>query len=156
MRLLQKTNIHFNYSVKAIVLLFLMFFSLSIFAQRPHKKKHPKHTQNVKNTFENQNKQHTGLASYYSDKFVGKKTANGDIFSQKKMTAACNVLPLGTRVRVTNIKNGKSIIVRTNDRLHHKTKRVIDLTKLAAEKLGILKSGIAKVTIEPIEKDTTE
>jgi rare lipoprotein A len=59
-----------------------------------------------------------GQASYYANKFEGRKTATGEIFKQNQLTAACNVLPLGTWVRVTNLSNGKSVVVRTNDRLH--------------------------------------
>ena len=54
-----------------------------------------------------------GMASYYSNKFNGRKTANGEIFSQSKYTCACNVLPLGTWIKVTNLRNGKSVIVKT-------------------------------------------
>ena len=89
-----------------------------------------------------------GIASYYSDKFIGKTTANGDVFSQDKMTAAHNFLPLGTKIRVTNLRNNKSIVVRINDRMHHRNKRLVDLTKAAAQKLGFMKSGITRVKIQ--------
>lgn len=93
-----------------------------------------------------------GVASYYGDKFEGRKTASGDIFSQKKMTAACNKLPLGTRIRVTNIRNGKTVEVVVNDRLHPKMKRIVDLTKSAAKKLGYVDHGLTKVRVEVIGK----
>ena len=93
-----------------------------------------------------------GTASYYSNKFQGRKTANGEIFDHKKMTAACNVLPLGTWIRVTNLRNKKSVIVKVNDRLHHKTKRIIDLTKAGAIALNFVKSGLAKVKVEVLGK----
>ena len=93
-----------------------------------------------------------GVASYYGDKFEGRKTASGDIFSQKKMTAACNKLPLGTRIRVTNIRNGKTVEVVVNDRLHPKMKRIGDLTKSAAKKLGYVDHGLNKVKVEVIGK----
>jgi len=93
-----------------------------------------------------------GVASYYGDKFEGRKTASGDIFSQKKMTAACNKLPLGTKIRVTNIRNGKSVEVVINDRLHPKMKRIVDLTKSAAKKLGYVYHGLTKVKVEVIGK----
>lgn len=89
-----------------------------------------------------------GVASYYGDKFEGRKTANGDIFRQKKLTAACNKLPLGTWVRVTNIRNGKSVEVLINDRLHPKMKRVVDLTKSAAKILGYVDRGLTNVKVE--------
>jgi len=89
-----------------------------------------------------------GLASYYAQKFHGRQTANGEIFSQQKFTAACNVLPLGTWIQVTNLKNGNIIIVRTNDRLHPKTRRILDLTYEGARKLGFIKNGLTRVKIE--------
>src|SRR5437868_15522316 len=85
-----------------------------------------------------------GTASFYSNSFNGKKTANGEVYSHKKMTAACNVLPLGTWIKVTNLRNGKSIIVKTNDRLHTKMKRVVDLSREAADKLDYVKSGLTR------------
>lgn len=88
-----------------------------------------------------------GVASYYADKFVGRKTASGEIFSQHKMTCAHNTLPLGTKVRVTNLRNGKSIIVRVNDRLHHRNPRIVDLPTGAAKQLGYTGRGIIKVSV---------
>lgn len=93
-----------------------------------------------------------GLASFYSNKFNGKKTASGEIFSQNKFTCACNVLPLGTWVRVTNIKNGRSVILKTNDRLHPRMKRIVDLTRAAAVKLGYVATGLARVKVEVLGK----
>ena len=95
-----------------------------------------------------------GLASYYADKFHGRQTATGDIFSQGKVTAACNVLPLGTWIRVTNLKNGKSLRVRTNDRLHPKTRRIIDLSHEAARQLDYIKQGLTRVKIEVLSNYT--
>jgi len=97
-----------------------------------------------------------GTASYYSNSFNGKKTANGEIYSHKKMTAACNVLPLGTWIRVTNLRNGKSVVVKTNDRLHTRMKRVVDLSREAADKLGFVKSGLTRVRVEVIGKKKPE
>ena len=97
-----------------------------------------------------------GTASYYSNTFNGKKTANGEIYSHKKMTAACNVLPLGTWIKVTNLRNGKSVVVKTNDRLHTRMKRVIDLSREAADKLDYVKSGLTRVRIEVIGKKKSE
>jgi rare lipoprotein A len=94
-----------------------------------------------------------GIASYYADKFNGRPTANGEIYSHKKMTAACNILPLGTWIRVTNLKNNKTVIVKTNDRLHPRMKRIVDLSRLAAEKLAYTGRGITQVKVEVIEKD---
>ena len=97
-----------------------------------------------------------GTASFYSNSFNGKKTANGETYSHKKMTAACNVLPLGTWIKVTNLRNGKSVVVKTNDRLHSKMKRVIDLSREAADKLDYVKSGLTRVRVEVIGKRKPE
>ena len=97
-----------------------------------------------------------GTASFYSNSFHGKKTASGEIFSQHKMTAACNVLPLGTWIKVTNLRNGKSVIVKTNDRLHARMTRVVDLSKAAADKLNYVKSGLTRVKVEVLGKKKPE
>lgn len=93
-----------------------------------------------------------GQASFYANKFHGRKTANGEIFDQNKMTCACNVLPLGTWIKVTNLRNGRTVVVKTNDRLHPKMKRIVDLTRGAATKLGFISSGLTRVKIEVIGK----
>jgi rare lipoprotein A len=92
--------------------------------------------------------QQQGQASYYADKFHGRKTATGETFSQDKMTAASRDLPLGTRVTVTNQENGKSVDVKVNDRGPYVDGRVIDLSKKAADKLDMKEDGVAPVTIE--------
>lgn len=92
-----------------------------------------------------------GQASFYGNKFHGKKTANGEIFSQDKLTAACNVLPLGTWIRVTNLKNGRSVVVKTNDRLHPKMRRLVDLSRSAAKKLGYISNGLTRVKVEVLD-----
>lgn len=97
-----------------------------------------------------------GTASFYSNKFNGRKTANGEIYSHEKMTAACNVLPLGTWIRVTNLRNSRSVVVKTNDRLHNRMKRVVDLTRSAAQKLSYLKSGVTRVKVEVLGKKKPE
>jgi len=97
-----------------------------------------------------------GTASFYANSFNGKKTANGEIYSQKKMTAACNVLPLGTWIRVTNLRNGRSVVVKTNDRLHARMTRVVDLSRTAAEKLNYVRSGLTRVKVEVLGKKKPE
>ena len=92
-----------------------------------------------------------GQASFYHNKFNGRKTANGEIFSQKKFTCACNVLPLGTWVKVTNLRNGKSVVVKINDRIHPRMKRVVDLSKVAAQKLDYVSRGLTRVKVEIAE-----
>ncbi len=97
----------------------------------------------------------TGLASFYSANLDGTRTATGEIFRNKKMTAASNNLKLNTWVRVTNLSNDKTVIVRINDRMHPKMKkkgRVIDLSRAAAKELDFIKKGLTKVKLEVIEK----
>ncbi len=93
-----------------------------------------------------------GIASYYADKFIGRKTATGAIYSHAKATAACNILPLGTWIRVTNLKNKRSVIVQVNDRLHPKNKRIVDMSRSGAEKLGYIGRGLTQVKVEVVEK----
>lgn len=93
-----------------------------------------------------------GTASYYADKFNGRETANGEIYDGKKMTAACNVLPLGTWIRVTNLANNRFVIVKTNDRLHARMTRIVDLSRIAAEKLGYIGRGLTKVRVEVLAR----
>lgn len=92
----------------------------------------------------------TGIASWYGRDFHGKSTANGERYNMYGMTAAHKTLPLGTIVRVTNRNNGKSIVVRVNDRGPFVSGRVIDLTKTGAEKIGMLAAGTAPVRVEAI------
>jgi len=96
-----------------------------------------------------------GTAIYYANKFEGRLTANGEVFTQQKMTAACNVLPLGIWIKVTNLYNGRSVIVKVNDRLHYKNKRLVDLSKTAAKKIGYTGGGLTKVKVEPLGKKPT-
>ncbi len=94
----------------------------------------------------------TGEASYYADKFVGKPTASGQPYSHEKLTAAHRTFPFGTKLRVTNTKNEKSIEVCVNDRgpFANPHKRIIDLSKSAAEAIDMVKAGLASVTLEVI------
>ncbi|MGH8592527.1 MAG: septal ring lytic transglycosylase RlpA family protein [Gammaproteobacteria bacterium] len=89
-----------------------------------------------------------GTASWYGPGFHGKKTANGEIYDQNKLTAAHRSLPLGTEVEVTHVKNGKSVELRVNDRGPYVGGRVIDLSRAAAIELGMKEQGLAKVKIE--------
>ncbi len=89
-----------------------------------------------------------GIASYYAGQFNGRKTANGEIFSEYEYTAAHKTLALGTFALVTNLNNGRKIIVRINDRGPYHSSRIIDLSKSSARYLGMLKKGIAKVKVE--------
>ncbi|HZH00898.1 MAG TPA: septal ring lytic transglycosylase RlpA family protein [Flavisolibacter sp.] len=132
-----------------ICLLFIsIFFSLSAGTQIPSVPE----TEGMQDTplLETENKARTyfGVASYYADKFNGRKTATGAIYDHSKLTAACNVLALGTWIQITNLRNNKKIIVQVNDRLHPKNKRIVDLSRLAAEKLGYLKRGLTQVRVD--------
>lgn len=92
----------------------------------------------------------TGKASWYGPGFHGKKTSNGERFDMYGLTAAHRTLPLGTQVRVTNVANGKSVVVRVNDRGPFYGDRVIDLSKGAASKLGFVQNGMAMVKVETL------
>ena len=92
-----------------------------------------------------------GIANFYSDKFQGKKTAGGAVYDKNKLTASHKTLPYGTKVRVTNLENGKSVVVTVNDRMKPGSPAVIDVTRRAAQDLGFAKAGKAKVKVE-VEK----
>jgi peptidoglycan lytic transglycosylase len=89
-----------------------------------------------------------GKASFYADFFEGRLTANGEVFDQSRLTAAHKSLKFGTIVRVTNLKNGKSIVVKINDRGPFVAGRIIDLSKEAARQIGMIQDGVVDVTVE--------
>ena len=93
-----------------------------------------------------------GIASYYAAKFHGKRTASGEKFSQKVLTAAHLTLPFGTLLKVTNLQNMKSVIVRVNDRGPHVRGRIVDLSKAAAELIGLRHTGTARVELQILAK----
>lgn len=95
----------------------------------------------------------TGKASYYADKFHGRKTANGERLDQAELTAAHPKLPMGSRVEVTNLHNGKKVVVRVNDRGPFTGGRILDLTREAAERLDMVRRGVAKVSVRVLGKD---
>ena len=86
-----------------------------------------------------------GVANFYSDKFQGKKMASGEVYDKDKLTASHKKLPYGTKVKVTNLANQKSVVVTINDRMAASNPAVIDVTRRAAEELGFVKSGKTKV-----------
>ena len=90
----------------------------------------------------------SGVASYYGPGFHGRRTANGETFNMHAMTAAHRTLPFGTQVKVTNLANGKSAIVRVNDRGPYAHGRIIDLSVAAAKQIGSTNSGTARVSLE--------
>lgn len=89
-----------------------------------------------------------GEASYYADEFNGRKTANGEIFDMYKLTAAHKTLPFNTLLEVTNQQNGKSVIVRVNDRGPYKRGRILDLSYAAAKSIDMISTGVADVEIK--------
>ncbi len=91
-----------------------------------------------------------GIASYYADKYQNRQTASGELFNQSARTAAHRTLPFGTLVRVTNIENGRSIVVRINDRGPFIKGRIIDLSKSAFSAIGNTRQGVIKVAVEII------
>ena len=109
----------------------------------------------VANTFEKEIEERsqythfqTGMASYYGGSWHGKKTANGEIFNENSLTAAHKTLPFGTRVKVTNLDNGKSVVVRINNRGPYSKGRVIDLSKAAFSKIASTSKGVTRVKLE--------
>ena len=93
-----------------------------------------------------------GKASWYGPGFHGNRTSNGEIYNQHALTAAHPTLPEGTKVRVTNLENGKSVQVRINDRGPYIKGRIIDLSRGAAKKVDLLKDGTARIKLEVISK----
>src|SRR5436309_5842983 len=82
-----------------------------------------------------------GMASYYSGEFQGRKTSSGEVYDMHELTAAHRTLPFNTKVRVTNVENRKSVVVRVNDRGPFKNDRVIDVSLEAAKQLGLIENG---------------
>lgn len=97
----------------------------------------------------------TGMASYYADKFEGNKTSNGEVYDHNKYTCAHRTLPFGTKLKVTLIKTNKSVIVRVNDRGPFKRNRIIDLSKKAASKIGLIQYGHGEVRVEQMSINET-
>ncbi|OQP63138.1 hypothetical protein A3860_24915 [Niastella vici] len=93
-----------------------------------------------------------GVASFYADKFEGQRTCTDEIFTQKRLTAACNTLPLNCWIKVTNLRNKKSVMVWINDRMHPSNPRLIDMSKSAAVALGYTGHGLTRVKITYLGK----
>ena len=92
-----------------------------------------------------------GMAVYYSDRFQGKPTASGDKFDQEALTAAHRKLPFGTKVKVTNLENKKSVEVTINDRMRPDNRNLIDVTRRAARELEFEKKGRARVSVDTVK-----
>lgn len=122
-------------------LIVVIFFSLSLFSSCKDKV----------NTQQKYVLYQKGEASWYGPGFNGKKTASGEVFDMNKLTAAHRTLKFGTVVRVTNLRNSKQVEVVINDRGPATEKRIIDLSKRAAQEIGLVEAGVGKVTIEIIK-----
>jgi rare lipoprotein A len=97
-----------------------------------------------------QSSNESGLASWYGEERQGKLTANGEVFDMNGLTAAHRELPMGTKVKVTNLKNKRSVVLRINDRGPGIAGRVIDVSMAAAKSLGFLRSGVVPVEVEVV------
>jgi rare lipoprotein A len=93
----------------------------------------------------------TGLAAYYSSRLQGRRTASGERFDNAALTTAHQTLPFGTRVKVTNEKNGKSVVLRVNDRGPTQPDRIVDVSRAAAQRIGFVRSGITPAKLEVVE-----
>jgi rare lipoprotein A len=93
----------------------------------------------------------TGITSYYADDFHGKQTSNGEIYDMNSLTAAHRTFPFGTKVRVVNLENDKSVVVRINDRGPFHEGRILDLSLGAAKEIDLIRLGTARVRLEVLE-----
>ncbi len=118
--------------MKKLLLLKLLLFLIIPFGKAQKRKREPQ----------------VGAASFYADKLHGRRTSSGERYDRRALTAAHRTLPLGSRVRVTNPKNGKVVIVRINDRGPHLASRLIDLSPAAARRLGLAPKGCPQVQME--------
>ncbi len=91
-----------------------------------------------------------GKATYYADRLHGQRTASGERYNKTQLTAAHRTLPFNTYVEVTNLTNGKTVIVKVNDRLPKNSLAIIDLSRAAAKEIDLLRAGVAKVTIKEV------
>lgn len=96
----------------------------------------------------------SGLASWYGSVLQGHRTASGELFDKEQLTACHRSLPFGTRVKVTSVSSGRSVVVKINDRGVLSDERVIDLSAAAARSLGILRQGVAKVKLEVVNAES--
>lgn len=143
---MKSVSIKYRLAVQIFVVIFLVFTILPSYINAQTKETVNKaRSQKITRVF-------YGQASFYANKFNGRRTASGEIFDQKKFTCACNGLPLGTWVKITNLKNKRTVIVKINDRIHPKMRRVVDLSKAAAQNLGYISSGLTRVKVEVVDK----
>lgn len=93
----------------------------------------------------------TGLASYYAHRYHGRPTASGETYDENALTAAHRTLPFGTRIRVTSLANGKAVTLRVNDRGPFVEGRIVDVSRTAADRLGMVTAGVVKVRLERLD-----
>ncbi|SFQ30032.1 septal ring lytic transglycosylase RlpA family protein [Hymenobacter arizonensis] len=142
-----------SYPSKVPVLASLLFLLLTLFSA-PVQATAPGVSKSATNPTANVTTVLRGRASWYGSYFQGKKTTSGERYNRFKYTCAHKTLPFGTRLRVTNVKNGKSVVVRVTDRGPFRHQRIIDLSEIAARPLGITESGAATVVAEVVETET--
>ena len=135
-----------NLMRKAVVLLMASVFSMPLILHAKQTHHQPAHAAKAA-------KKMVGFASFYATKFNGRRTASGEKFDNNALTAAHKSLPFGSKVQVTNVRNGKSVVVRINDRGPYVRGRIIDLSKAAARKIGIGRTGTARVKLEVIRNN---
>lgn len=136
----QKSNNFIKQNLPALKKLILSFLLIPAFASAQKK-------------ISDKGQSLNGIGSFYANRFVGLRTATGEIFKHSNLTAASNNFKINTWVRVTNLFNNKSVIVRINDRMHQrmaKMGRVVDLTSAAAKLLGVRCDGLLKVKVESL------
>jgi rare lipoprotein A len=148
--------------LKAAIVALLLFLSCTAsprFGQRTGASDRPSATNSPSPTTSSTSKALLtleGIASYYADAFHGKQAANGEMFNMNDLVAAHRTLPFGTRLRVTNTANGKSVVVRIIDRGPYVEGRILDLSLGAAKVIDMVASGTARVRIEVVEWGTGE
>jgi rare lipoprotein A len=137
-----------RFILKALVVIFISTFMWGCSSVQPTSgSAQPKTTSSV----DRAGYAETGKASFYADKHQSKKTASGEIYDYKLNTAAHRTLPFGTKVRVTNMENGKSVVVKINDRGPFVKNRILDLSQSAFRSIADASSGVIEVKIEIIE-----
>ena len=142
--------------MKTPQILFLSLFAAAVSAQAPAPAAAPAAKVEEKKAIAATGDVTTGKATWYGEKFDGHKTASGQRFNASALTAASRTLPFGTLVRVTNVKTRKSVTVRINDRGPRQADRIIDLTRAAAARLGMLRRGVADVELKVVGQSTAK
>jgi len=137
-------------STARLVVLGLFAIALGCGATTTHPEQEPR--ARVQQRRPAKSKAQRGKASWYGRRFQGRKTASGERFDRHALTAAHRKLPFGTRVRVTNLKNGRTVIVRINDRGPFGSGRVIDVSEAAAKRLRMIRAGVVPVKVEVLRR----